>query len=151
MIFIGLPLQCHMAWENQGSSLLLPLPQPCSLGLTQSSLSMPSLSPRFLALVSVDMENQVLHSGEPREDMKALRFKSLASSFCAFNGSDLAGICRQVLLGQSLGSKLHFTEADPELQGLLNDSRNWIIQTAANMTKLHKLNRFCEYLPGSQR
>lgn len=90
-----------MPWECQGSSPVLPLPQPSSLGLTQPSLSMPSLSPRFLVLVSVDMEDQVLHSGEPREDMKAVRFKSLASTFCASNGSDMASICQQVLLGQS--------------------------------------------------
>nr|XP_009930661.1 PREDICTED: tektin-4 [Opisthocomus hoazin] len=32
----------------------------------------------------MDMENQVLHSGEPREDTESVRFRSLVSSFCAF-------------------------------------------------------------------
>lgn len=112
MIFTGFSLQCHMPWERQGSSLVLPLPQPSLLELTQPSLPMPSLSPRFLVLVSVDMENQVLHSGEPREDMKAMRFNSLASSFCAFNGSDLASVCQQLLLGQP-GLKAAFQRGRP--------------------------------------
>lgn len=80
-----------MGWEIQSSSRVLPLPQP-------------SASPVFLVLVGVDMENQVLHSGEVREDMKAVRFKNLTFSFCIVSDLDLASVHQQVLLlGRSLG------------------------------------------------
>lgn len=65
-----------MAWESRGSSPVLPLPQPSLLGLTQPFWPMPGLSPAFFVLVTVDMENQVLPSGEPRKDMEVVDLRA---------------------------------------------------------------------------